>query len=106
MHGLCGSISTQYAVAVVCWGRIYGLGWLEKGLLRVSEIRLNPAITWGLLEHTSPETSRRMCALGSAGMGFWRPASRGRQVAHLHLTLEELQGLLETTKEDRASSPT
>jgi hypothetical protein len=36
---------------VVCWGRIYGLGWLEKGLLRVSEIRLNPAITWGLLEH-------------------------------------------------------
>ena len=27
-------------------------------------------------------------------MGLWRPASRGRQeVAHLHLTLEELQEL-------------
>src|SRR5215203_3476114 len=39
-------------------------------------------------------------------MGLWRPAGRGRQVAHLHLALEELQELPEATEEDRAGYPT
>lgn len=33
--GAVGPTSLQSAVAVVCWGRIYGLGWLEKGLLNL-----------------------------------------------------------------------
>jgi hypothetical protein len=40
------------------------------------------------------------------GMGLWRPAGRGRQVAHLHLALEELQELPEATAGDRAGYPT
>src|SRR5215207_199274 len=39
-------------------------------------------------------------------MGLWRPAGRGRQVAHLHLALEELQELPEATAGDRAGYPT
>src|SRR3712207_5203856 len=39
-------------------------------------------------------------------MGLWRPASRGRQVAHVHLTLEKLQELPEATKQDSAIYPT
>src|SRR5215208_915572 len=39
-------------------------------------------------------------------MGLWRPAGRGRQVAHLHLALEELQELPEATEEHRAGYPT
>src|SRR5215210_2286085 len=39
-------------------------------------------------------------------MGLWCPASGGRQVAHLHLTLAKLQELPEAPKEDRASCHT
>src|SRR3712207_6947496 len=39
-------------------------------------------------------------------MDLWRPASRGRQVAHVHLTLEKLQELPEATKQDSAIYPT
>src|SRR5215216_147098 len=36
------------------------------------------------------------------GVGLRRPTSGGRQVAHLHLTLEKLQELPEAAEEDRA----
>ena len=38
-------------------------------------------------------------------MGLRRPASRGRQLAHLHLALEELQELPEATKKIERAIP-
>ena len=39
-------------------------------------------------------------------MGLRRPTSGGRQVDHIHLTLEKFQELPEATEEDRADHPT